>query len=141
MKKLTMYLALAFLLTTPFFTSASSEVDEQVRRMREIQAQMGYLQAQMAGVLRLKKGEALTPPLTSPLSLPVSTLNVNRNLSFGLVGDNDVLSLQQFLTRGGYYSGPVTGNYLNLTREAVIKYHRANDIKPTGFFGPLSRAR
>ncbi len=63
-----------------------------------------------------------------------------RDLYFGLRGDSDVSRLQEFLTDKGYYSGPVTGNFFSLTREAVIKFQRDKSIAPTeGYFGPKSR--
>ncbi len=64
-----------------------------------------------------------------------------RNLSFGMRGDANVSQLQKFLTDNAYYTGPVNGNFFALTKEAVIKYQKANNIVPaTGYFGPMTRA-
>jgi peptidoglycan hydrolase-like protein with peptidoglycan-binding domain len=66
----------------------------------------------------------------------------NRDLYFGMRGDPDVMKLQQFLAQHGEYSGPITGNFFSLTREAVKKFQAAQNIIPaTGYFGPLARAQ
>ncbi|MCJ8279440.1 MAG: peptidoglycan-binding protein, partial [Rivularia sp. ALOHA_DT_140] len=50
-----------------------------------------------------------------------------------------VRRLQQNLRRLGYYNGPVTGRFRQLTREAVIKFQRAYGINPIGVVGPQTR--
>ncbi len=53
-----------------------------------------------------------------------------------------VTELQQTLTNLGFYSGPITGRFGGLTRAAVIRFQKANNIRPAiGFFGSLSRAK
>lgn len=64
----------------------------------------------------------------------------NKDLYFGIKGDAEVTNLQQFLTDKGFYSGPITGNFFSLTREAVKKYQATNGIEPvSGYFGPKTR--
>ncbi len=65
---------------------------------------------------------------------------LNRNLSIGMTG-TDVSWLQQFLTYDGVYSGPITGTFGLLTRNAVVAFQVQEGISPTnGYFGPLTRA-
>ena len=68
-------------------------------------------------------------------------ISFNTSLSYGMKNNADVVRLQQYLTAQGFYSGPVTGNYLTLTRSAVQKFQSANGLPSTGYFGPLSRAK
>jgi len=66
---------------------------------------------------------------------------LNNNLSFGSSG-SEVSCLQAFLKKQGtniYPSGLVTGNFGNLTRQAVINFQKANGILQTGFVGPVTR--
>jgi len=66
----------------------------------------------------------------------------DRNLSYGMKNDQEVLRLQQFLTAQGLYNGPVTGNYLSLTESAVKAFQERENIAPqSGYFGPLTKAR
>ena len=65
-----------------------------------------------------------------------------RNLSFGLRGDADVVRLQQFLQGEKLYDGPANGNFFSLTRAAVVRFQEREGVRPaTGFVGPLTRAR
>lgn len=53
-----------------------------------------------------------------------------------------VTELQQTLTNLGFYNGPITGYFGGLTRAAVVKFQKANNINPAvGYFGSLSRAK
>ena len=86
-----------------------------------------------------------TPPVVPPVAIiPVPT----RNLLSGSVGE-DVKNLQKILNAQGFTvaaSGPgSTGNetarFGALTRAAVIRFQKANNITPTaGYFGPITRA-
>ena len=54
----------------------------------------------------------------------------------------DVTRLQEFLHAEGIYSGPVTGSFFSLTKEAVINFQRREKIEPAaGYFGPKTRSR
>jgi peptidoglycan hydrolase-like protein with peptidoglycan-binding domain len=74
--------------------------------------------------------------------LPVSVLgSFDRDLSYGARG-TDVSDLQKFLTDRGIYRGPVTGNFYNLTKAAVIEFQEKEGITPpAGYFGPLTRKK
>lgn len=53
-----------------------------------------------------------------------------------------VRELQQTLTNLGFYNGPITGYFGNLTKTAVIKFQKTNNIAPAaGYFGPISKAK
>ena len=73
------------------------------------------------------------------------------NLYYGLMNDQRVYCLQEFLKGQGediYPEGLVTGNFLSLTKKAVIKFQEkyGSDIlapldlrEGTGYFGPKTR--
>lgn len=64
-----------------------------------------------------------------------------RNLYVGLRADADVTRLQEFLKNEGYFKISATGNFFELTRQAVSVYQKANNIVPAaGYFGPKTRA-
>ncbi len=77
----------------------------------------------------------------------------NNNLYYGLRSNGEVECLQQFLRDEGsdvYPEGLVTGNYLSLTRAAVIRFQEKykDQIliplgleKGTGYFGPRTRSK
>ena len=75
---------------------------------------------------------------------------ISSNLSFGSRGD-EVECLQQFLKAENVYpEGLITGNFLTLTRQAVIRFQEkyAEDIlyplslaRGTGYVGPMTRSK
>lgn len=74
------------------------------------------------------------------LSSVASAYTFNTDLTYGSVGA-DVTALQQFLTDQGNYSGPVTGNFYSLTRQALISFQVQKGITPSlGYFGPITRS-
>jgi len=107
-------------------------------QIAELQAEVRRLQAAIAASLRGDTGQ-----------LVCGTFNLN--LYFGLRGNADVSCLQQFLRKQGteiYPEGLVTGNFLSLTRQAVVKFQEkyAVDIlaplgltQGTGYVGSLTR--
>ncbi|MEM7555967.1 MAG: peptidoglycan-binding protein [Cyanobacteria bacterium P01_A01_bin.84] len=71
-------------------------------------------------------------------SIPTTTpINCN-SLRYGCNGAA-VRRLQRNLQRLGYYNGPITNNFRELTRNAVIRFQRANSISPIGVVGPQTR--
>ena len=78
--------------------------------------------------------------ILSPLA--VSAASFERDLYFGLRDNPEVTQLQEFLRDQGIYSGPVTGGFFSLTKDAVRKFQERENIAPAaGFFGPITRAR
>lgn len=78
------------------------------------------------------------------ISAPFSSLaaSFEHDLFYGILNDQDVTRLQEFLTDKGVYSGPVTGNFLSLTRSGVKKFQEREGIDPAlGYFGRKTRAR
>ena len=64
------------------------------------------------------------------------------DLYFGIGNSPEVQKLQEFLLGQDVYSGPATGNFLNLTRDGVINFQLREKIEPSlGYFGPKTRAR
>jgi len=89
------------------------------------------------------KPSVVSSPPTSSTSTPASAEKAifSRNLYFGLRNNDEVKLLQKILTQAGVYNGPITGNFLTLTREAVKKFQAKYGIATTGFVGPLTRAK
>ncbi|MEK9180782.1 MAG: peptidoglycan-binding domain-containing protein [Patescibacteria group bacterium] len=79
-------------------------------------------------------------PLTvaSGKVLGTTTYVFTKNLQYGSRGE-EVTQLQLALTRAGVYSGPVTGYFGSLTRQAVRAYQTSKGITPVGTAGPLTR--
>lgn len=48
----------------------------------------------------------------------------NKNLGYGLKNNFDVLALQTALNIDGLYSGPITGNFFTLTKNAVKEFQK-----------------
>lgn len=92
-------------------------------------------------------------PSPSPSIPQISCRKLEKNLYFGLKNDPEVRCLQEFLKSQGpqiYPEGLVTGNFLGLTHQAVIRFQEkyANEIlKPlglergTGFVGYFTRQK
>ncbi|MBP7741406.1 MAG: peptidoglycan-binding protein [Candidatus Pacebacteria bacterium] len=83
-------------------------------------------------------GSVAATPVTGQV-LGAATYNFATNLTVGSRGD-DVTALQEQLTQEGVYTGPITGYFGPLTREAVKVYQAKHGIITTGFVGPLTRA-
>ncbi len=110
--------------------------------------QIEFLQNEVAKLqkqLRLLRGE------DSPVR--ASGCRAERNLFYGMRGQEEVKCLQEFLKAQGteiYPEGFVTGNFLSLTHAAVIRFQEryAEEIlrplgleKGTGFVGPATRKK
>ncbi len=70
---------------------------------------------------------------------PSGTKRVTGNLSIRSRGEQ-VTTLQSILIQKGYLTGEPTGYFGVVTLKAVKEFQRANNIPPTGFVGPLTRA-
>lgn len=90
-----------------------------------------------------------TPPTTNVSPVVISRIQpFVRNLTVNFTG-SDVQSLQKYLNSKGFtvaLSGPgspgnETINFGNLTRAALAKFQKANNISPpVGFLGPITRS-
>ena len=77
------------------------------------------------------------------ISLPLSVwADFTRDLYFGMRKNPDVIKLQEFLRSQGHFTYPQsTGNYFQITLDAVKKFQKAQGLSPVGgYFGPQSRA-
>ena len=52
----------------------------------------------------------------------------------------EVEALQQQLQEAGFYNGPITGYFGELTQEALIEFQRANGLTPDGVVGEATQA-
>lgn len=113
-----------------------AEIAQLQKLIEDLQRQVAFLQAQLATA----RGE-------------LSCVEFSRNLFFGMTQDPAVSCLQQVLKGQGplvYPEGLITGNFLVLTREAVVRFQEkyAAEIllplgleKGTGYVGPVTRAK
>jgi len=133
-----------------FYWSATSEksaeekeaelIEELKGQIEELKAQIAILQAQIEAILGEK----------------AYCGRFENNLYYGMKDNSEVRCLQEFLaslSAGGeeiYPEGLITGNFLFLTKAAVIRFQEkyAEEIlaplnfeKGTGFFGPATRAK
>jgi peptidoglycan hydrolase-like protein with peptidoglycan-binding domain len=78
---------------------------------------------------------------------PTKSYQFTRDLEFNMTGP-DVIALQQFLNYRGFLvsetgpgsKGNETSYFGELTRAALIKFQKANNITPAvGYFGPITR--
>ncbi len=69
----------------------------------------------------------------------VPSIEITKNLWYGSRG-SQVTALQNILIQQGYLKTSATGYFGVLTLQAVKKFQKANNIIPTGFVGPLTRA-
>ncbi len=64
------------------------------------------------------------------------------DLYVGIVNNQDVKNLQEFLHDQKLYDSPITGNFFSLTKQAVIALQEKEGITPAqGYFGPKTRSR
>ncbi len=131
-----------------FFWSVTTEqsgAGEQTELIKQLQARIETLLAQIA-YLRAQLGAMSNEGET--------TCNAFGNdLYYGMVQNIEVRCLQEFLKNQGqdvYPEGLITGNFLSLTKNAVIRFQEkyATEIltplgleRGTGFIGVLTRAK
>lgn len=105
----------------------------------QLQAQIQQLQSQLNSQQSGNGGSGAPVP-GSVVAQGASGVDLSSNLSVGSKG-SQVTSLQQFLSSAGVYSGPVTGYFGQLTKQAVIAFQKQNNIVPaSGYVGVLTRA-
>ncbi len=108
-----------------------NNLDADQALIQQLLAQIDYLKKQIADIL-------------AQGGTTQNCLQINNNLYFGMQGSSEVSCLQQFLKNQGvtiYPEGLVTGNFLNLTKQAVIKLQAKYGIIQTGYVGPLTRTK
>ena len=78
-------------------------------------------------------------PTPTPAAQNIPAPVITRTLAPNTVSPQ-VNSLQSFLAKAGFFKGPMTGFFGNLTKAAVMKFQKAHGIPQTGTVGPLTRA-
>lgn len=133
----------AYLFNWKATISNGTEEDKETELIKQLLAQIAYLKSEIAKVQ--------SQIATILGKTTVSCQRFDSNLYYGMIGNSEVRCLQQFLKNQGteiYPEGLVTGNFLSLTKTAVIRFQEkyAPEIlaplgleKGTGYFGPLSR--
>jgi len=135
----------------PFYSFAWSvstvETQEETELINRLLAQIDALKAEITKV-RVQINAIL-----AARGQKTSCSRFEKNLYFGIMNSSDVRCLQEFLSSEGteiYPEGLITGNFLNITKEAVIRFQEkyANEIltpigleKGTGFVGERTRAK
>ena len=112
-------------------------------QIAELQAQIAMIQAKINAILAERNEDYYNQTCQS----------IENNLYFGFLGNNEVSCLQEFLKSQGqdvYPEGLITGNFLSLTKKAVIRFqekYKSEILEPlglengTGFVGSSTRAK
>jgi hypothetical protein len=82
---------------------------------------------------------AVTQPQNIPTVLGVSLFLFSRNLKLQSTGQ-DVMELQKFLAKEGLFTKKPTKYFGQLTKNALIKWQKKNNLPATGYFGSMSRS-
>lgn len=124
------FLTFIFLASLPSGVKAQS-IQEYLQIIADLQAQVEELQR----ILDDRKQEQARKEIDN---IPD---DFEQNLYFGLIDDGEVKRLQVFLINEGYLGpGLNTGNFLSLTRSALINFQENSGLPATGYFGPMTRA-
>ena len=128
-----------------FSLSISTEVkSEEEKLIEELKAQISKLQAQIA---------ELQAQIAEILRKRIPGQKFENNLYYGMRNNSEVRCLQEFLKAQSpeiYPEGLVTGNFLSLTKAAVIRFQEKYALeilapigleKGTGFVGEMTRAK
>ena len=114
-------------------------ISQLLAQIEELKRQIAEVQAKINTIL-IEKGQ-------------ISCQRFERNLYFGMRNDFEVNCLQEFLKAQGpeiYPEGLVTGNFLSLTQQAVIRFqekYNSEILKPlglergTGYVGSATRTK
>ncbi|PJC22641.1 hypothetical protein CO059_02145, partial [candidate division WWE3 bacterium CG_4_9_14_0_2_um_filter_48_10] len=116
-------------------------IQELLSQIEFLKKQIAQVQAEIAAILAKKELNSF------------SCRKLENNLYYGMVRNPEVRCLQEFLKSQGpevYPEGLVTGNFLSLTQQALIRFQEkyADEIltplgleKGTGLFGPSTQAK
>lgn len=142
-----------------FFWSASTTEEKEIlpKYLEKPISEMSKeeIAAKIAEIeeLLVKLKEQLEKLMPLPPLPKISCQRFENNLFYGLTNSQEVSCLQEFLKWLGsdiYPEGLITGNFLELTRAAVIRFQEkyiADILKPlgldkgTGFVGPATRVK
>ncbi|MDD2731818.1 MAG: peptidoglycan-binding domain-containing protein [Candidatus Pacebacteria bacterium] len=119
-----------------------SLINQLLSRIEELNNQITQIRAQIAEIIAKNNNQQ-----------DESYASIRNNLYYGLTNNSEVQILQEFLKSQGseiYPEGLVTGNFLSLTKSAVIRFQEkyASDIldpfglkKGTGYVGINTRTK
>ena len=138
MRKKLIYILIATLFVSSLLPQKTLAQATQRALTRDAQAQIQIIQ-QKISTLRIQLAE-LEIARNRATTNEVSALT--KQLGVGARG-RDVEDLQRFLRQfpAIYPEGLVTGHFGQLTRRAVMRFQRENNIRTTGFVGPLTLRR
>jgi len=123
------------------------ETQEEVELIKNLLAKIEFLKAEIAKV------QAQIDAILAARGEKPSCQKFENNLYYGLMDNSEVRCLQEFLKSQGieiYPDGLITGNFLSLTKAAVIRFQEkyTEDIlvpweltEGTGYVGPKTRAK
>ncbi len=135
----------AYLFNWKASISNGIEGNKETELIKQLLAQIAYLKSEIAKVQ--------TQIVAVSGKTTVSCQRFDNNLYYGMMANSEVRCLQQFLKSQGdgiYPEGLVTGNFLSLTKTAVIRFQQkyADDIliswgltSGTGYVGSTTRAK
>jgi len=128
-------------------TNEKTEEEKEGELIQELLAQIEQLKKQIA------ETQVKIDAILSSRGQKPTCSKFERDLFFGIMNSKEVRCLQEFLKSQGqeiYPEGLVTGNFLNLTQSAVIRFqekYASEILKPldlergTGFLGARTRAK
>lgn len=127
--------------------------EEQVRLVQQRLKAWGYYSGPVTGyygeltkaaVIKFQKKHGLNAEgYLGPLTLEKIGIYVSSSSSSSSGGGTEydsetIKKVQQRLKDWGYFDGPVTGNYGELTKAAVIKFQKKHGLNAQGYLGPLT---
>jgi hypothetical protein len=122
-----------------------TEKEKEAERIQELLAQIEQLKKQIA------EYQAKINTILAQRGQKTTCGRFERDLYFGMMNSFEVRCLQEFLkSQGVYPKGLITGNFLDLTQSAVIRFQEkyATEIlkplnleKGTGYVGEKTRAK
>jgi hypothetical protein len=128
-----------------------TEAEKEAELKQELLAQIDFLNKEIARV----RGQinAILASRGQNNNQSTTCGDFKNDLYFGMMNNNEVRCLQEFLKKQGseiYPEGLVTGNFLDLTEAALIKFqekYKDEILKPlgleggTGFLGAMTRGK
>ena len=128
-------------------TNEKTEEEKEGELIQELLAQIEQLKKQIA------ETQAKIDAILASRSQKPTCSKFERDFFFGMMNSQEVRCLQEFLKSQGpeiYPEGLITGNFLNLTQSAIIRFqekYASEILKPlglergTGFLGARTRAK
>ena len=124
------------------------QIKDMLNQIELLKKEIERLKAEIA---KKNSGETISNENNQQNQNKISCQKINNNLYFGLLNNNEVSCLQEFLKNEGVYpEGLITGNFLSLTYKAVINFQEkySNEIllpfnleKGTGYVGEKTREK